>query len=811
MQSSTKNTRRTLLICALLGAVTLAMYWPVFHHDFVKYDDPDYVTENPHVLRGLTWANVSWAFRTGLAGSWHPLTWLSHLVDVQLFGLNAGWHHLTNLLFHAANAVLLFLVLQRMTGTAWRSAVVAALFALHPLHVESVAWVAERKDVLSAFFFILTLGAYVRYAEKVSSVECRVTEREPGTRKRGVYYALALVFFALGLMSKPMLVTLPFVLLLLDYWPLRRLELSTLNSRLSTLRRLVLEKLPFLALSLTVSILTLVFQQKAGAMNSLEASPLEFRISNALISYVRYAAKMLWPAKLAVFYPAPAQWPVEWVMGAAVLLAGLTVGSVWLAQRAPYIPFGWFWYLGTLVPVVGLIQVGQQAMADRYSYIPLIGLFVAVVWMVSEIPTRRPAFKNWVEALAAAAVMACAVLTWRQVSYWKNNTSLFRHALEATCDNAVAQNNLGVGLLTAGNVTEAEPHFAEAVRIHRNYLEALVNLALCRDQQGHLGEAADLYERALSIRSSVSAHYNLANLRAKQDKPVEAEAHFRAALELNPEFVGAWYNLGILKAKQGQSEQAAQCYAQALKLKPNYTEVHLTLGALLAGQHKFDEAIAQFKAALSTSPTNSDAHFNLAAAWEAKGDPGAAAAEYAEACRLRPEDLEAREKLGLALLGQGRATEALPHLEQVARARPSAPAHYHLALALDGLREGAAAAAHYREAVRLDPNATAYLNDLAWLLATDPRAEVRNGAEAVRLAEEACRLSGGKEARFWGTLDAAYAEAGRFDDAVATATKARDLALAAGNSEIAQLAEGRLALYRTRKPYRSPAPSTTQP
>ncbi|PYJ05833.1 MAG: hypothetical protein DME25_07710 [Verrucomicrobia bacterium] len=444
-------------------------------------------------------------------------------------------------------------------------------------------------------------------------------------------------------------------------------------------------------------------------------------------------------------------------------------------------------------------------MADRYTYIPFIGLFVAIAWSVSEIPGRWPATRGWVGGFGAAALGACAVLSWEQVSYWKDSASLFTRAVAVTHDNAVAQNNLGVSLFTRGDVAAAEPHFAEALRIRPSYVESLVNLGLCREKQGSAQEAAELFQKAVALRESSAAHYNLANLFSKHGRLDEAETHYRAALRLKPRYVEAWYNLGILKAKQGQTDEAAQDYAMALRLKPDYAEAHLSLGALMAGQQKLDEAIAHFQAALKASPNYADAHFNLAAAWNAKGDFVQATAHFAEACRLRPEDMEARENFGLALFWQGRAREAAPVFEQVLRVRPGARAHYYLGLILDGQGRGLEAVSHYREAVRLEPKAPVYLNDLAWILATHPKDEVRNGTDAVRLAEQACQLSGGKEARFWGTLDAAYAEVGQFDKAMATATKARELALASGQKSVAQKAEERLVLYRAGKPYRSPA------
>jgi tetratricopeptide (TPR) repeat protein len=492
-------------------------------------------------------------------------------------------------------------------------------------------------------------------------------------------------------------------------------------------------------------------------------------------------------------------------------LAGLSVLALYRARRAPYLAFGWFWYLGMLVPVIGIVQVGQQALADRYTYLPLIGLFVAIVWSAAEIPARWPGTRSWLAACAAAVIAVCAVLTWNQTGHWRNSASLFEHALAVTRDNAVAHNNLGVNLLDARNLAAAEPHFAEAVRIKATYPDGLGNLGLCRARQGQLEEAAELFQRSLKSKPTGSVYYNYANLLSQQGDFDQAEAHYQAALQLKPNLVEAWYNLGALEAKRGKTQEAAQDYAAALRIKPDYVEAHLSLGALLAGEKKLDQAIVQFQAAIQAAPDKADAHFNLAAALNAKGDFAGAATQFGEACRLRPEDIEARENLGLALLYDGKMAEAARQFRVVLRVRPNAGAHYHLALALDSLGQADEAVVHYREAVRLSPNAPLYLNDLAWFLATNAKEELRNGAEAVRLAEQACRLSGGKETRFWGTLDAAYAETGRFAEAVATAAKVREMALATGQPEIAQRAAERLALYRAGKPYRSPAPPQTPP
>jgi tetratricopeptide (TPR) repeat protein len=465
----------------------------------------------------------------------------------------------------------------------------------------------------------------------------------------------------------------------------------------------------------------------------------------------------------------------------------------------------------TLVPVIGIIQVGRQAMADRYSYIPSIGLFVAVVWFVSDWVVRRPTAKAWVGVVEVGVIASCAVLTHVQASYWKDTASLFEHAIAVTGENAVAENNLGASLFKAGNLAKAEPHFAEAVRIKRNYPEALVNLGLCRERTGLTNEAIGFYERAVQFQPTALAYYNLANVLSKQGELERAEINYRSALELKPEFADALYNYGALLAKRGRIDDAAGKYAAALKLKPDFADVHLSFGALLAGQQKWTEAIAEFNAALRSDPSNANTHFNLGAIYQAKGDFSEAAKHFGEACRLRPDDVESRERLGLLLLSLGKPNEAVTCFQEAARLRPQANLHYELALAFDATRQGEKALPEYREAIRLSPTSAVYMNDLAWMLATSADLKVRDISEAIRLAEQACRVSGGNEARFFGTLDAAYSGAGRFEEAIATAQKARELALASGQKQIAQQAEERLALYRARKPYYSAVMPSANP
>jgi tetratricopeptide (TPR) repeat protein len=621
----TKQTRRTLLICVLLSAVTLAVYWPVTGHDFISCDDPAYVTLNPIVQQGLTWPGVGWAFAElhGATTYWHPLTWLSHMLDCQLFGLRPGWHHLTSLLLHTTNALLLFLLLQRLSGAAYRSACVAAVFALHPLQVESVAWAAERKTVLSAFFFMLTLLAYARYAKaegRMKNAESGIqhatasntqhaTRNTPGT---SIFYLLSLVSFALGLMSKPMLVTLPFVLMLLDYWPLRRLQLSTL-------RRLLLEKLPFLALSAASSIVTIQAHQALGALASSEQVPVSFRLASALLTYVTYLEKAFWPAGLAVFYPLRSNLPLDVMVLAGAVLICISAWAVWSARCGPYRATGWFWFLGMLVPVIGLVQAGAQQMADRFMYLPLVGVFLVVVWELAE---RLGRWRHGRVALIAAAsvvLLACAGLTRAQLGYWQDTEKLFQHAIEVTQDNYMAHNNLAADYFLRGKFDEAITHYQ-------------VSLAL-QPQQPH----------QLEIR------YYLGEALSKRGRYEEAGRQFAEVLAVHPDDVAALVQQGIARARQGKPDEAVQAFSEALRLQPNNAVARSSFGNVLAQQGRHEEAVRQFEAALQAEPGNAAAHNNLAISLRKLGRVSEAISHYREAIRLQPDFLAALNNLAWIL------------------------------------------------------------------------------------------------------------------------------------------------------------------
>ena len=481
-----------VVIALLLAGVTIAVYWPVFRHEFINYDDPYYVTENPRVQAGLTPAGIVWAF-TRLHGDrtyWHPVTGLSHMLDCQLFGLHAGAHHLVNVFFHAANVVLLFGVLRRLTGTTGQSAVVAGLFALHPLQVDTVAWVAERKNVLSTLFFLLTVWAYARYAE-VQSLKSKAQSQPPASSIKhhvSAYYLFALLFFVLGLMSKPVVVTLPCVLLLLDYWPLRRFQPSTL-------RRLLLEKAPFFVLAAAVSAVTILAHQRLGSVASLTQMPLTGRLANALVSYARYLQKMFWPQDLAVFYPYPAAWPMEVLILAAVILLSISAVVVWRRQSQPYLVVGWCWFVGTLVPTIGLVSAGAQSMADRFVYVPLIGLGLMLVLGGASLLAEAAHRRATLGVLAIVTLGACAVATRQQLHYWQDSATLFSHALAVTEGNYVAHDCLGDALYHQGRVNEAIAHFQKVLEIRPDYAETHINFGVALRQQGQLGQAMSSFPK----------------------------------------------------------------------------------------------------------------------------------------------------------------------------------------------------------------------------------------------------------------------------------------------------------------------------
>ena len=555
------------LLAVLLVLVTIALYWPATSHDFVNYDDNLVVTSNVHVQNGLTLENLKWAFFNPVNSIWHPLTVMSHMLDCQLFGLKPWGHHLMNVLFHALNAALVFVLLQQLSGAVWRSLLVAALFAVHPLHVESVAWVSERKDVLSTCFGLLTLIFYARYARRVTNDTCQVTGPKviPAsvlsrvTCHVSLFYMMALFFFALGLMSKPMLVTWPFVMLLLDYWPLRRFELSTLNFQLSTIWRLVREKIPFFALAVATSIVTFVVQKQTGALAVGETIPLGARVGNALVSYCRYLGKLFWPTDLAVFYPHSGYWPLEQVLLAGGLILGITALFIVKRGQYPFLLMGWLCFCGTLVPVIGLVQVGGQAMADRYTYIPSLGVLILTIWGAYEL-TRPWQHRMIMLSVAGwAAIVLCLGLTRQQLGYWQDSETLFRHALAVTENNYLAYNNLGVALDKQDQTDEAIRQYQEAIRLKPDDAEAHYNLGVAFGRKGQTDEAILQFRETVHLApDDANAHYNLGIALGRKGQTDEAILQFQEVIRLKPDDADARDNLRNALLKRGQTGKGAR-------------------------------------------------------------------------------------------------------------------------------------------------------------------------------------------------------------------------------------------------------------
>ncbi len=736
--------RSDVAIAACLVLLTTAAFYQVAGHDFVRIDDNDYVTDNAMVRRGLSREGIVWAFTTGRSANWHPLTWLSHLADCTIYGLDARGHHLTNLALHVANTVLLFVVLRRMTAgedSLWPSAVVAALFGVHPLHVESVAWVAERKDVLSTLFWMLTMWAYAWYAAR------------PGVTR---YVAVA-VLLALGLMCKPMLVTLPFVLLLLDYWPLgRTMERGAdtpstypipLGERKGFAGRhrtvgLAVEKLPLFALSAASCVVTFLVQRQGGAVQALDVSPLWQRLANALISYGTYLRRTVWPSDLAFFYPVPREAIVAKgflyppVAFGFVLIVSVTVAVCWLARRHRYLPVGWFWYLGTLVPVIGLVQVGDQALADRYTYVPLVGIFIMVAWGAWELAGPRRVPRAVATAVAAAAILACTLLTWKQVGYWCDTGALAERALAVTVNNPLA-----------------------------TYLDGVAHLAR-RDLDG----AMQRFEQTLELKpGDLTARFDLATLLMEDGQLDRAARHYLACTKIKPESAVGYAGLGAVLARQGNLDAAAAQLGRAIELDGDRAEYRVNMAMILVRLQRWDEAAGHIRSAVMSEPERLGAERTLGDVLVHEGKLDEAFRAYSAALRIDPRDAGAHAGLGSLLLAQRRPLEAITH---------------------------------WRQAIELDPALMAVANNLAWVLATNRAADVRNGREAVELAKRVCEATRFQDPASLDTLAAAYAEVGQFDSAVKTAAQAADLSVAVGNPLLADQIRKRLELYQAGRTHR---------
>jgi protein O-mannosyl-transferase len=638
-----------IIVSVLLALGVVFVFAQVRHFDFVVIDDGEYVTDNPAIKSGLSWETVKWTFTHTVAANWHPLAMLSHALDCQLFGQNAAAHHLVNVGFHAANTVLLFWVLLALlrpvakdsTPHMWMCGIVAALFGWHPLRAESVAWVSERKDVLSTFFFMLILLAYTRY----------VRARE-NKKPAALFYAATLVFFALGLLAKPMLVTVPFVLLLIDFWPLQRLTNQQVGS-------VIFEKVPLFLLSGALSVTTFVAQKNSGTVVALQSFPLTERLANVVVSYARYLGKTFWPKHLCAYYKFHT-WSAAQVSGALLLFAALSALALWCVRKRPYVFVGWFWFVGMLVPVIGITQVGGQSMADRYAYLPHIGLFIALVWGLFEV-ARKPAL-----VLLSVGAIGCAVVAANQVDYWRDSEALFQHVIDLNEKSVSANYFMALALEGKNKLPESIPYFEEAVRGNPD---------------------------------NIKAHCHLGRILVKENRLNEAKQQFEAALQVDPDLPLTHFDLGDLLMKQGKRDEAIEHYIAALKSRPDMPEAHFDLANMLASKRDYEGAIS-----------------------------------------------------------------------------------------------------HLQMANQLKPHWPVALNSLAWTLATLRNPKLRNGPEAVRLAEEAVALTKG-DPGMMDTLATAYAEAGRFPDAIKTAESAIRVATASGQTNFVTEVNARLQLFRAGTAY----------
>ena len=683
---------RILIVCAFLAFATLLAFWQVNHCDFINYDDNSYVTENSHVRNGLTVDGIRWAFTTSYTGNWHPLTWVSHMADVQVFGLNPHWHHLTNLLLHIANTLLLFLVLYRLTKAFWQSAFVAALFALHPLHVQSVAWVAERKDVLSTFFWMLTIGAYCYYAERPSLWR----------------YLPIFTFLAIGLMAKPMLVTLPFVLLLVDYWPLGRFEQNdksakkmqtepvnsttagkrkaTSGKRKTSIKKkidtkvradsryrpvsilsLLSEKVPLLVLTILSTVVTYIVQHEEGAVIPVERFPLAARVENAFISYIMYIGKMIWPNKLAVFYPYQGPSASWRVLGAVLFFTAVTLIVIRAAKKFRYLTVGWLWYVGTLVPVIGVVQVGAQARADRYTYIPLIGLFIMTAWGLPVLLGKWRYRKKVLTASATLALGCFFVVTRTQVGYWQNSFTLFGHALKVTDNNYIAYAGRGNAYFALGNHKEAIKDYDRAIEISPEFSEAHNNRGSVYLKLGNYRQAIADYDRAIEVNpGNQEAYYNRGTAYEALGYQEQAIADYDRVIEVNPRLASTYFRRGNAYASLGNYRQAIADYDRAIEVNPRFAEAYCNRGNAYGDLSNYRQAIVDCDRAIEVNPRFAEAYCNRGNAHRALGNHKQAIADYDRAIQINPKFALAYRNRAISYDSLGNKTQAYDDLKAAA-------------------------------------------------------------------------------------------------------------------------------------------------
>jgi tetratricopeptide (TPR) repeat protein len=733
-----------LLIYIALAMVTIIAFEQVRNNDFTNYDDSTYVTENRHIQEGLTVDSVLWAFTATEASNWHPLTWISHMVDWQLFGPNAAGHHITNLLIHILNVLLLFGVLKAMTRAVWPSAFVAVLFAIHPLHVESVAWVAERKDVLSGLFWMLTMAAYAYYVKS----------------PRIGRYLLVFLSFALGLMAKPMLVTLPFVLLLLDYWPLDRFKIQKENDKkVFSAMLLISEKIPLFMLSIFSCVITFIVQQGGGVVANMEAVSVDYRVANTMISYASYITKMIVPTSLAVLYPLrPSGTLLLPSIICGIILVAITIYIICWSRQKCFMVTGWLWYLGTLVPVIGLVQVGVQAMADRYTYLPSIGIFIIFAWSISCI-TRRWRYQRPMLIISAMAVIiALTICTRMQVKRWHNSITLFQHAIAVTNANYISYYNLGVAFKNKGEFTEAMDCYRKIEKMKPEFPEIYYSIGNLLKAQDKFDEALDNYRHALKLRPDyVDAIVNMATAMKMQGEMEQAVEKWKEAIEIDPDCAEAHSSLALAMAQQGKYNLAVEHFNHALRIEPD-SESYYILGIIYHKFGKYGQAVENYKNAIRLEPDNPTNHFHIALTYSAVGDVEKAVYHYNEALKIKPDYADAFVNLGGVLKSQDKTEEAIEVWKKALEFQPENPGIcLNLSLAMTGL-------GRYNQ--------------------------------AVIFAEKACLLTDYKQPRMLDTLAIAYAATKDYNRAVETTQKAIDVCRGSGRDNLVKELEKKVELYR---------------
>jgi tetratricopeptide (TPR) repeat protein len=811
----TPEERQVGLVCILLALLVLAIFGQTVKFSFVNYDDPSNVYENATVQKGVSIEAVGWAFTHTQVANWIPLTTLSHMLDCQIFGLHAGGHHLVNVLLHASNAVLLFLVLRQMTGRLWRSAFVAAVFAIHPLRAESVAWVSERKDVLSGFFFLMTLGIYVGQVRQPSRIK----------------YVAMLLCFALGLMAKSMVATLPLVLLLLDYWPLGRW-----HSR-RDLAALVKEKIPLFVLAAAGCMAAALVP--GLVVPETQRFPLLDRIGNALVSYMFYLRQTILPVGLATAYPMPPNYPPKWeIYLAFVLLGAITAGVLAQSKKRPFLLTGWLWYFGMLVPVIGIVQISPYAAyADRYTYLPGIGLAIAATWALADWSAKWEHRRMIVSAAMIVAIGALSVCGHHQTSFWRNDETLWTRALDCTSSNSLAHFDLGVALFEKGEKEKAIAQYRKALEIQPNYGDASANLGAALLDKGETNEAIALLRKALQSNSNDVRIWNgLGVTLFANGQKEEAATVYRKALEIKPDYAEARCNLGIALFDKGEKEDAIAQYRKALEIDPTYAKAEYNWADALAIEGRVDEAMAHYRKALQIKPDYAYAYYGLGANLSLKQQWPEAIVQFRQALALKPDFAQARQGLGKALLHSGDFDGALACFPQIApnpdvsirwlklggdllqegdleeailcdrqaiKINPRlAEAHADLGLACFERGQVKEAIDFWQQSLKIKPDQPTVQNNLAWVLATTPDPLLRNGTAAIVLAEQADHLNNNGNPFVLHTLAAAYAEGGLYTEATATAQRALQLAQAQKIDDLTTKLPKEIKLYEADQPLR---------